>query len=260
MDKLCHASLIDAVRDSVRSFRVFPHNHLSKLRRLLEEREAGQLQVVVTESIFSMDGDAADLPGLAALKKEHPFVLLLDEAHGTGVYGPDGSGYAAECEVRESVDVSVVTLSKALGVAGGAVCGSRTFCDALVNYGRAYVYSTAVPPSVAAAAEAAVAVIRSEPHRRQRLRGLARRVRSELAAGRPVPLPADSPIVPVVLGSEEAALDAAERLRREGLFVPAIRPPTVPKGSSRLRVTLCCDHTDGEVDLLIRTLGALPTR
>ena len=263
MDKLCHASLIDAVRATGRPLRVFPHNNLSKLRRLLQEREAGQLQVVVTESIFSMDGDAADLAGLAELKKQSPFVLLLDEAHATGVYGPDGNGYAAECGLQAAVDVTVVTLSKALGGAGGAVCGSETFCEALVNHGRAYVYSTAVPPLVAAAAEAAVAVIRDEPHRRRRLRELAGRVRSELPAGRllssPGGAPSESPIVPVILGSEEAVLAAAEQLLAAGLYVPAIRPPTVPRGTSRLRVTLCCDHTDDEVDRLVRRLRTLPT-
>src|SRR5262249_31337050 len=138
LDKLVHASLVDAVRASGAEIRVFPHNHLAKLRRLLEEAEPKQMQVVVTESIFSMDGDAADLRGLAQIKKELPFVLLLDEAHGSGVYGPNGAGYAAECGLQEIADVSIVTLSKALGCVGGAVCGSHVFCDGLLNLGRAY--------------------------------------------------------------------------------------------------------------------------
>ena len=254
LDKFCHASLIDAVRDAGHPFRVYPHNHLSKLRRLLEEAEVGQTQVVVTESVFSMDGDAADLHGLAAMKRETPFLLLLDEAHGTGVYGPDGNGYAAECGLQPAVDVSVVTLSKALGVAGGAVCAGRDFCEAVLNFGRAYIYSTAVPPSIAAAAEAAISVIHNEPHRRVRLRDLARRVRGELHGSAVMSSLADSPIIPIVLGTEEAALRCAEGLRGEGLLVPAIRPPTVARGTSRLRVTLCCEHSDDEVDLLLRTL------
>ena len=248
LDKLVHASLLDAVRATGADMRIFPHNHLPKLRRLLEEAEPSQMQVVVTESIFSMDGDAADLRGLAAMKKELPFVLLLDEAHGSGVYGANGVGYAAECGLSEIADVSIVTLSKALGCVGGAVCGSQAFCNALLNLGRAYIYSTSIPPMIAAAAQAAIEVCRDEPHRQARVRELAKRVRSDLS------LAGDSPIIPMILGDEQRALDAAAALREEGLLVIAVRPPTVPRGSSRLRITLSCDHTDAEVQTL---LGAL---
>ena len=258
LDKFCHASLVDAVRASSRPFRVVPHNGLSKLRRLLEESDPNELQVVVTESVFSMDGDTADLPGLAELKRDRPFVLLLDEAHGSGVYGPNGSGYAAELGLQEQVDVTIVTLSKALGCAGGAVCAAEAFCEAVVNYGRPYVYSTALPPSVAAGAEAAIRVLGEEPQRQAGLRDLASRVRSELrAAGLALP-EGDSPILPVILGAEATALDAADRLRREGLLTLAIRPPTVPKGSSRLRITLSAEHSEEDVHRLIRALEDLP--
>jgi 8-amino-7-oxononanoate synthase len=251
LDKLVHASLVDAVRASGAAFRVFPHNGLVKLERLLSDAPPGATQVVVTESIFSMDGDAADLRGLAELKRKFPFVLLVDEAHGSGVYGPAGSGLAAELGFADSVDIFVVTLSKALGLVGGAVCASAGFCDALINFGRAYVYSTSVPPALAATAEAALAVLRDEPHRQQRLRHLARAVRARLTAlGVRLP-PGDSPIVPVIFGSEESALSAASDLLRAGLLVPAIRPPTVPKGTSRLRVTLSCEHTDAEIAALL---------
>lgn len=260
IDKLCHASFIDAVRGSAMPFRIFPHNHLEKLKRLLAEAPPDQMQVVVTESIFSMDGDAADLSGLASLKAEHPFVLVLDEAHGSGAYGHAGSGYADECGLQNIVDVSLVTLSKAVGVAGGAICASRLFCDAVVNWGRAYIYSTSVPPMSAAAIIAAIQVMQDEPQRQQRLRMLARHVRAELAKGGFALALHDSPIIPVVLGSESRALDAAERLWMAGLLVPAIRPPTVPLGSSRLRITLCCDHSDAEVDQLISHLRTLPAR
>jgi 8-amino-7-oxononanoate synthase len=259
IDKLVHASLVDAVRGSGAPFRVFPHNGLAKLRRLLEEAaEDAALQVVVTESIFSMDGDAADLRGLAEVKREHPFVLVLDEAHAAGVYGPAGAGLAAELGLQAEVDVSVATLSKALGGVGGVVCGSRVFCDALVNFGRAYVFSTSLPPAVAAAAEAALGVLRDEPGRQARVRDLARRVRGELtAAGFEIPA-GDAPIVPVILGDAGHALAAAERLREAGLLVPAVRPPTVPRGGSRLRVTLSSEHTDAEVAQLVAALARLP--
>jgi 8-amino-7-oxononanoate synthase len=252
LDKLAHASLIDAVRATALPFRVFPHNDLAKLARLLNDADADEMQVVVTESIFSMDGDATPLAGFADLKARHPLVLLLDEAHGSGVYGANGSGYANEVGLTSIVDVFVVTLSKSLGCAGGAVCASKTFCDALINFGRAYVFSTSVAPTVAAACEAAIRVMGEEPDRQSRVRALANRVRGELK------LAGDSPIMPFVLGDEEAAIAAASVLREKGMLVLPVRPPTVPRGTSRLRVTLSCDHSDAEIDALIRTLAELP--
>jgi 8-amino-7-oxononanoate synthase len=251
VDKLAHASLIDAVRSAGPNFRIFPHNHLPKLRRLLEDADPNVPQVVVTESIFSMDGDAADLAGIAALKKEFPFLLLLDEAHGSGVYGRNGAGYATEVGLANAVDLTVVTLSKAMGCVGGAICGSRSVCDAVVNFGRPYVFSTALPPAVAGGVVAAIAVMQEEPQRQTRVRELAARVRSGVLgeAG-------DSPIVPIVLGEESVALKWAEQLKELGIFTVAVRPPTVPRGSSRLRVTLSCEHSDDQVDRLIAALVA----
>jgi 8-amino-7-oxononanoate synthase len=256
LDKLAHASLIDAIRSTAAPYRVFPHNHLAKLYRLLAEADPRQLQVVVTESIFSMDGDAADLAGLAELKSRRPFVLLLDEAHASGVYGPAGAGLAAELGLAGVADVTVVTLSKALGSAGGAVCASAALCDAVVNFGRAYVYSTHLPPSAVAAAEAAIDVMADEPQRQQRVRELSARVRTELRAKGVALPPGDSPIVPITLGSERAALEAARALQDQGLWVLAIRPPTVPRGTSRLRVTLSSEHHDEEVAQLIAALAS----
>jgi 8-amino-7-oxononanoate synthase len=250
VDKLVHASLIDALRATESQMRVFPHNGLGKLSRLLEEADPQQLQVVLSESIFSMDGDAADLPGLAKLKQSHEFVLLLDEAHGSGVYGADGAGYAAELQLQNVVDVSIVTLSKAIGCVGGAVCCSAVFRDALVNFGRAYIYSTSVPPMIASCIATAIDVMREEPRRQTRVRELARHVRAELSAMN-IP-PGDSPIIPIILGSEEAALRAAEKLKEENLLVVAVRPPTVPAGGSRLRITLSCDHSDEEIETFLR--------
>ena len=269
LDRLAHASLIDAVRGTDLPLRVFPHNDLGKLEKLLATRgDPDELQVVVTESIFSMDGDAAPVTRLAELKREQPFVLLLDEAHGSGVYGEHGAGYASACGVAADVDVFVVTLSKSLGAAGGAVCASRRFCDALVNFGRAYVYSTGVPPMIPAACAAALDVMRDEPQRQGRVRRLAYRVRTALdlpppRAARPGALatdelpPVDSPIISIVLGEESAALAAAEALGRERLLVLPVRPPTVPRGTSRLRVTLSCEHSDAEVEQLIAALSQL---
>jgi 8-amino-7-oxononanoate synthase len=252
VDKLAHASLLDAVRASGTDYRVFPHNHLPKVERLLDDAPPAQLQVVITESIFSMDGDAADLPGLVDLKRRKPFILLLDEAHGSGVYGTGGAGYAAELGLSEFVDVSVVTLSKALGAAGAAVCASAPFCAALLNHGRAFIYSTSVPPMAAAIAEEAIRVLSDEPRRQLRLRLLARHARERLRFP-----PGDSPILPVILREDERAMAASRALAQAGFLVPAVRPPTVPKGASRLRVTFSCDHSDDEVEQLLDSLIGL---
>jgi 8-amino-7-oxononanoate synthase len=271
VDRLCHASILDAVMslDRRATVRVYPHNGMKKLGRLLAESDADVLNVVVTESIFSMDGDAADLDGLAALKSRTPFVLLLDEAHGSGVYGPAGAGYAAERGWQDIVDITIVTLSKALGAAGGAIVGSRAFCAAVVNFGRAYIYSTAIPAAAAVAAQTAIEILRDEPERQKRVRELARGVREEISNLEfqisdlrsqisdfrfEIP-PGDSPIIPVILGTEKRALAAAEALRSEGLLVVAVRPPTVPPASSRLRVTLSSEHSDEDVSRLLAALA-----
>jgi 8-amino-7-oxononanoate synthase len=255
LDKLSHASLLDAARGSGNEFRIFPHNNLEKLERLLRDGPADQRQVVITESIFSMDGDAADLEGMVALKKRFDFLLVLDEAHGSGVYGKNGAGYAAEKELSEAIDVSLVTLSKAAGVAGGAICGSKIFCDGVVNWGRAYIYSTSVPPGVAASIEAAIGVMKKEAQRQRRVRELAARVRKGLKrAGKSIP-DGDSPIIPIIYGSEERAVKAAEELRKNGILAIAIRPPTVARNSSRLRITLSCDHSDEEIANLIEAIA-----
>jgi len=255
LDERVHASLLDAVRGTAAPFRVFPHNHLAKLERLIADAPPDQMQVVVTESIFSMDGDAADLAGLVKLKQTRPFILLLDEAHGSGVYGPGGAGLAAEQHLENDVDVCVVTLSKALGSIGGAVCGSKQFCAALTNYGRAFIYSTAVPSWVAASAKEAIDVLSDEPWRAARVRQLAKQVRGQVASmGLEIPA-GDAPIVPMIVGDAQTAVDLSHRMLQAGLLVPAVRPPTVALGSSRLRVTLSCDHTDEEVGRLIETLS-----
>jgi 8-amino-7-oxononanoate synthase len=266
MDKLVHASLIDAVALSGCRFRVFPHNGIEKLSRLLVvgdkngdasrfPAEPPPLDVIVTESIYSMDGDAAPVKRLAELSAASSAAWLLDEAHGTGVYGQHGSGYAAEQGV--SADVTIVTLSKAMGCSGGAVCGSRALCDAIVNFGRAYVYSTALPPPTVASVLAALAVMRDEPSRQARVRELGVRVRAQLAS---LPLDTkitggDSPIIAVVVGDAQQAIGISQRMADAGYWIPAIRPPTIPPNQSRLRITLSSEHSDTEIDGMIAAMA-----
>ena len=247
IDKLAHASLLDAIRASDAAWRVFPHNGIEKLHRLLLERDENQLQVVVTESIFSMDGDAADLAALDRLKHETPFVLLLDEAHASGVYGRNGAGFAAEHGLAEIVDIFIVTFSKAAGCLGGAVCGTEKFCQAVANLGRAYLFSTSIPPALAATIEQSIGVMRDEPQRQRRLRELSKTFRTKLREAGVKVSEGDSPIIPIIVGTESAAMDFSERLSNQQLLVSAVRPPTVPRGTSRLRITLSSEHTEEEI-------------
>jgi len=260
IDKLSHASLIDAVQQSGAPFRVFPHNGLSKLRRLLEDAPADQLQIVVTESVFSMDGDAADLTGLIKLKREFQLMLLLDEAHATGVFGPSGNGLAAECGATGDVDASVITFSKSLGTAGAAVCGSNLFCQVLVNHARAYLFSTSPPPATMAATQASIDVIQAEPQRMARLKLITQQMREAIGQmGFTMP-DGEAPIIPLIFATEEAALAAAQHLEVDDLLAVAIRPPTVPRGSSRLRITLCCEHSDSDLQRLCECLRKFPIK
>ena len=207
VDKLAHASLIDAVQGSGCPWRVVPHGGLAKLRRLLGKAPADQLQVVVSESIFSMDGDAADLRGSFNSSRISHLSCCSTKAHASGVYGADGAGLAAELGVQSDVDLSIVTFSKSAGSAGGAICSSKQIRDAILNFGRAYIYSTSVPPGVAAAIQASVSIMRAEPQRQQRVRDLAKKVRSGLlGAGWKLP-PGDSPIIPLIVNEESRAGD-----------------------------------------------------
>jgi 8-amino-7-oxononanoate synthase len=180
--------------------------------------------------------------------------LLLDEAHASGVYGRNGSGLAAERGLAEIVDIFIVTFSKAAGCVGGAICGKEKFCQAVVNLGRAYLFSTSMPAAIAAAIEAALGVMRDEPERRRRVRELSRSFRTKLREGGLEAAEGESPIVPIVVGLESAAMKLAERLLEKQLLVGAVRPPTVPRGTSRLRITLSCEHTDGEMEKLADSL------
>jgi 8-amino-7-oxononanoate synthase len=257
IDKLAHASLLDAARGCDAAWRVFPHNGMAKLERLLSEAESDQLQVVVTESIFSMDGDEAELDSLVRLKQKSPFVLLVDEAHASGVYGADGAGLAAERGVAHSVDVSIATFSKAAGTMGGAVCGSKDFCSAVLNFGRAYIYSTEVSPAICGAIEAAIGLMRDESRRQKRVRELSWKLRAALRENGWGVAEGESPIVPIILGGESEALEMSGRLLDGGFLVGAVRPPTVARGTSRLRVTVSSEHADSEV---LGLVGAIGTR
>jgi 8-amino-7-oxononanoate synthase len=255
-DRLDHACLIAGARLSGARLRVYPHGDAGRLGAILA-RDRGRFRrsLIATDGVFSMDGDLAPLVELVELAERSGAMLLVDEAHGTGVFGPDGRGAASECGVAGRIPIRVGTLSKALGSLGGFVAGSRRLIDRLVNHAPTLIYSTALPPAAAVAAQAALAIAQAEPWRRERVRVLGDRLRGALTAAGFEVLPSTGPIVPVPLGDPARAVALADRLRACGFLVPAIRPPTVPAGTSRLRISLTAAHTEEDIAALVRVLG-----
>lgn len=261
IDKLSHACLVDAARLSGATLRVFRHNdldHLEKILRQCRTAEPGGAKtcrhiLVVTESVFSMDGDFAPLARLVELKERHGAWLMVDEAHATGLFGAQRSGRIEQESVRGRVEVQMGTLGKALGAAGGFITGSATLIDYLVNRARSFVFSTAPSPAVAAAALAGMEVVRSEEGE-MRLERLRENVRAFRALAGQEESEA-SPIVPVPVGDEAAAMALAERLFAQGIYAPAIRYPTVGRGRARLRLTFSAEHTPKQVRQLAESLS-----
>lgn len=256
-DRKNHASLLDGCRLSRADVRVYPHGDWRRLDHLLSKAGGYRRRLITTDSLFSIDGDLAPLDRLVELAERHDAMLLVDEAHATGVFGPQGRGVAEQLGVEDRVDVRVGTLSKALGSVGGFVAGSRPLIEWLVNRARSYVFSTAGPSPLAAAVLAALEIVRDEPQRRRRLLARAESVRNELIAqGWQVGNSAGQ-IIPLVVGEPARAMQLAAALRTRGLFVPAIRPPTVPKGEACLRISLTSGHTEEMVARLLEALAGL---
>jgi 8-amino-7-oxononanoate synthase len=251
-DRLNHACLIDGARLSGSRLQVFRRQHLDRLERALVRSPADHRKLILTDGVFSMDGDLAPLRELCEIAERVDAAVLVDEAHGTGVFGDRGRGACEAAGVESRVAVRIGTLSKAIGCAGGFVAGSKTLVDWLWNHARTQMFSTAIPPAVCAAATIAVRVIQHEPNRRMRLLDLSRRLRCALVeAGVEVPAGVAGPIIPVIAGSAEAAVRASARLEEAGWLVPAIRPPTVPRGTSRLRISLTAAFTEHEIRPLV---------
>lgn len=257
LDKWCHASLIDGARLSEATLRVYPHNDLNRLESHLNWA-AGQIApgagriLVVTESVFSMDGDRAALREIVEMKERHGALLLLDEAHALGVIGPEGRGLAAELGIDDGrIDLQMGTLSKSAGLSGGYLCARRPVIDLLINRARSFIYSTAPPPAMAEAALTAIELIRGRvgDGLREKLWGNVRSLAESLG------MEAQSAILPIIIGSNEAAMAAAESLCESGYLIPAIRFPTVPRGQARLRVTLSAAHEPEEVGRLALDLA-----
>ena len=260
LDKLAHASLIDGARLSGAEIRVYPHNRLERLSELLDwarEKRKGAKILIITESIFSMDGDSCPLPELVDLKDKFGAALLLDEAHAIGILGPNGAGLAAECGLTDRVEIHLGTLSKAIGSSGGFIAGPSSLIDLLINRARSFIYSTAPPPGAIAAAIAGLVIIASGTG--DQLRAALWRNHEEFTAKlkRPKLEGKRSAVVPMIVGPEEKALSVSEGLVERGFLVPAVRFPTVPRGSARLRVTLSAAHKLQDVVNLRDAVNAL---
>ena len=258
VDKLVHASLLDAAKLSGGKLRVCKHNDLTDLARILEwAAEQGGRTLVVAESVYSMDGDLAPLLNLVELKDKHGAWLMLDEAHATGLYGEGRRGVAEEFGVADRVEVQMGTLGKALGAAGGYICGSNKLVDLLRHRARSFVFSTAPMPAQAAAARAGIDVVQSAEgeERRTRLWSLVDELKNGLIArGWKLPV-VQSAILPLMVGAEAEAVALSERLLEAGVFVPAIRYPTVARGEARLRLTVNAEHSSNDINNLLEILG-----
>ncbi|MDR2874405.1 MAG: 8-amino-7-oxononanoate synthase [Methylobacillus sp.] len=254
-DKLNHASLNDAAVLSRADLHRYAHNDVAALEKQLA-RNTARRKLVITDAVFSMDGDLAPVPELLALCERHNAWLMLDDAHGFGVLGEHGSGTLEHFNLRDPRIIYMATLGKAAGVSGAFVAGEPELIATLIQKARAYIYTTASPPALAAALLAALPIMRDEAERRTHLRHLAEIFRAELRLKKWQPAPSATPIQPIIIGSSEEALRASKKLRARGILVPAIRPPTVPQGTARLRITLSAAHTADDVRRLIAALHA----
>ena len=246
-DALNHASIIDGCRLSRATKQVYRHCDVEHLKSLLEESSGFRRRLIVTEGVFSMDGDIAPLQDIYQLSKEYDAMLLVDDAHGFGILGKKGRGTVSHCGLEGEDIIQMGTLSKAVGGLGGYIAGSRQLIDLLINKARGLIFTTGLPPAVLAAANRAIKVMSSTPSLRKQLLNNAEDMKTALTDIGYNLLPSQTQIIPVILGDAQRATDVAEALITEDVFAPAIRPPAVPEGTSRLRVTVMATHTDLDI-------------
>ena len=257
IDKLVHASIVDGARLCGAKLRVFAHNDLNELEDILKwAADRKCRKVIATESVFSMDGDLAPLREIVELKSRYGAWLMLDEAHATGLFGANRRGLAEAFELADQVEISMGTLGKALGSAGGFICGSRALIDVLINRARSFIFSTAPPPAQSAAATAAIKLVQSQEgeDRRSQLWARVDQAKNGLVGSPWNPPVLKSAIIPLIVGEETRAVRTAAVLRDAGLLIPAIRYPTVARGEARLRLTITAAHTPDDVATAVRHL------
>jgi glycine C-acetyltransferase len=254
-DELNHASIIDGARLSRATIRVFPHKDVNALRALLEETASVKRRLVITDGVFSMDGDIAPLREIAALAREHGAIMMVDDAHASGVLGKNGRGTIDHFGVHGQVDIQVGTLSKAIGVLGGYVCGTKSLIEYLYHRARPFLFSTSHPPAVAAACMAAFEVLEQEPERIERLWSNTNRFRAGLKRLGFDTGMSETPIIPILVGEADRAMRLSDRAFERGVFAQGIGFPTVAKGKARLRTIVTATHTEEELDKALEILG-----
>ena len=256
-DELNHASIIDGARLSRAAIKVFPHRDVATLRKLLEETGDVKRRLVITDGVFSMDGDIAPLREIAAVAREHGAIMMVDDAHASGVLGRNGRGTVDHFDLHGSVDIQVGTLSKAIGVLGGYVCGTKSLIDYLHHRARPFLFSTSHPPAVSAACLAAFDVLEEEPDRIERLWGNTKRFKAGLTRLGFDTGVSETPITPILVGEADLAMRFSDRLFEQGVFSQGIGFPTVAKGKARLRTIVTATHTEDELDQALETLGVV---
>ncbi|MBI4644672.1 MAG: 8-amino-7-oxononanoate synthase [Deltaproteobacteria bacterium] len=253
-DRLNHASIMDGIKLSGAALQRFPHRDLNRLEKIFKQAPAGKRRLLITDSVFSVDGDLAPLKELVELKERHGAWLMIDEAHATGVLGPGGAGLAQALALTGAVDIHMGTFSKALGSLGGYVAGARRLIDYLHNRARSFIYSTALPPPVLGAIQAALQIVQEEPERRLNLLENAAKFRRGLQAAGFDTLGSETQIIPVLVGKNEPTLKFAAALRQRGLMAVALRPPTVPPGKARVRFSLSAAHREEDLSRALETI------
>lgn len=246
-----HASIIDGCRLSKAKTIVYEHADMVDLERKLRQSHGDGMKFIVTDGVFSMDGDIAPLPKIVELAKEYKAYIMIDDAHATGVLGNDGCGTADYFGLKDEIDFTVGTLSKAIGAEGGFVSTSSIAKNYLLNNARSFIFQTALSPSAIEAAREGISIIQNEPERRKQLLKNAQYLRLKLEESGFVIKEGETPIISLIIGSSHEAMQFSAKLLDEGVFIPAIRPPTVPKGSSRLRITVMATHTIEQLDMVI---------
>lgn len=253
-DKLNHASIVDGILLSRAEHRRFRHKDMASLEKILQKCDSFRRKLIITDSVFSMDGDLAPLKEIIRLKEKYGSLLMIDEAHGSGIFGAHGKGLAEMLGVSEAVDINMGTLSKALGGAGAYIAGSKVLVDYLRNKCRSLIYTTALPPVIIGGLLAALKIVSVEPWRREKLLAKATYLRKKLKQRGFDTLDSESQIIPILIGSISKTLEFSQKLNEDNLLVTAIRPPTVPVNTARLRVSLMSTHQHEDIEMALDKL------
>lgn len=256
-DRLNHASIIDGVQLSQAKWKRYPHRDMNALEEMLEDSAPCRKRCIITDSVFSMDGDLAPLDQIVVLAKKYDCLVMIDEAHAIGVMGKNGKGLAEHFDVEDKIDIQMGTLSKAVGTFGAYCCGSNKLISYLINKARSFIYTTGMPPSTAAASLKAIEIIKSTPQRREQLWKNTYHLNDALKNMGFDTMNSQTPIIPILVKDPNVAVDFSKRLFEWGIFVSAIRPPTVPQNTARLRLTVMATHTGEQINFVCEQFKAI---